>query len=102
MDLPRVKKQLWDLLPKPGALGAGKHLSAGLLAVAIGALGANGQPPASASSPAIFPAKQESEIRGSGFVLSQPTTSPQQLYARHWSHSSHSSHSSHHSHYSSR
>ena len=102
MELPKVKKQLWDLLPKVGSLGgAAKHLGTGLLAVTIGAFATTGQPTVPVPSPSLFSMTQSGQDQTSGFVLHQPAGAPQ-LHAQHWSHSSHSSHSSHYSHYSSR
>jgi hypothetical protein len=98
MELPKVKKQLWDLLPKVTGLGGpAKHLATGLLAITIGAFGSTGQPTVPAPSPSPVSVSQDRATQDSGLVLHQPAASPQ-MHAQHWSHSSHSSHASHSSH----
>lgn len=98
MDLPKIRKQLWDRLPKLRTIGAlTKGAGLGVLALTVGAL-------ASPAQSAVPPATEEYTIptprtERPKLILKQRTTHPS-LHAQHGSHESHYSHSSHESHYS--
>ncbi len=98
MDLPKVKKQLWDLLPRPENLaGKAKEVGAGLVMVTIGAFASPAQPALPTTEPSSLSVKKDQPA--DKLILQQPS-SPLRTHAQHESHSSHSSHYSHQSHYS--
>src|SRR5205807_3073846 len=105
MDLPRVRKQLWDLLPAgSGLANRARSLGSGLLVLAIGAFASPAQPAVQSPGESAAGSSKMQQEAAEKLILQQPTA-PSSTHAQHeshWSHSSHESHASHYSHYSSR
>lgn len=99
MKLPKVKKQLSDLLSGSDKLASkSKQVAVGILMVAIGGFAS----PVHSVIPAVEPSSISAERKNQSaekLVLQQPSL-PDKLHAQHYSHYSHSSHYSHTSHYS--
>jgi hypothetical protein len=106
MDLPRVKKRLWDLIPAAQKItGRSKQIGTGFLVVAMGTFASPAQPAVPGNEP---PGLSVQKDQSAGKLILQQPSAPSSVHAQHWSHSSHyshsshASHSSHYSHYSSR
>lgn len=98
MDLPKVRKQLWDLVPDVRKLSEkARHVGAGLMAVAIGALGSPAQPAVPHTGAPAISVREDQPI---GKLILQQSALSSTMHAQHYSHSSHASHASHSSHFS--
>jgi hypothetical protein len=102
MELPRVSKNVVDLLPSVRAVArAVRRVGSGLLLTAF----AGGS--VVTAQAALPPQDSTFSIKAAPLVMQQ-ASAPSTMHAQHWSHSSHyshsshSSHASHYSHYSSR
>lgn len=95
MELPRVTKNVVDLLPSGHTVAqAARRLGGALLITAFTA-------GVAVTAQAAVPPPDSLSMKTAPLVMQQ-AGAPATMHAQHYSHSSHSSHSSHYSHYSSR